>query len=1199
MQATNETQPAWLNRPLFTRASITWETLLWITILVLAVFTRFYILGARVMSHDENSHVYYSWRFFKGQGFQHDPLMHGPFQFHAIALTYFMFGDNDFTARTPAALFSIAAVMFMWFYRRYLGRAGALVGGVLMLISPYILFYGRYARNEAFIELFGVAMLWGILRYLETGLPRYMYVITLANVMHFTSKETSFIYTAQALIFLAALFIYRVSQSQWPNREYRNRFLLALMAALLLLAAIGAVITFTGGTTPTTPVAPPAAEGAAPAATSESILTPPVVALGILFGVAVMAGLYFLVSGYTLDNLRRDRPFSAMIVMLTLVLPQLAAFPVRLVGWKIPTNASEVASLTMADMLHIAAFLIPIALLSIVVGLLWNPREWLVNAAIWYSLFTIFYTSTFTNGAGFFTGLVGSLGYWLEQQGVERGNQPWYYYGLIQVPVYEFLPMLGTWLAFGLAIFAGVKTFLLTGARRAAPAADYGNGLGEEPGREGVLESASQGLDSAVNSRLLYPPARDVSAVDADEDDVPPAWEDADEVADEVDVVADDELQPAAEGGLEPAPVFALFGFWAVSSLLAYSYAGEKMPWLTVHITLPAILATAWALGRLIDGVDWGLVRRERGWLVVLLLPVFFLSFFMAAGSLLGNNPPFRGQELVQLQDTSTFLLDFLAAVASGVGLAYLIRRWPVEQFLRLLTLAFFALLAALTTRTAVQANYYAYDNANELLVYAHAAPGVKTALAQIEEISQRTTDGLAIAVAYDNETSYPYWWYLRNYPNQNYFGANPSRALRDKPVILVGDANFGKIEPVVANQYERFDYIRLWWPNQDYFDLSWDRIREALSKPAMRDAMFQIWLNRDYTRYGTVTGRDMSLPNWSPAARMRLYVRKDIAAKIWNYGAAPTAEASSADPFEGKVVTLEAVKIIGQPGNQAGQFQRPRDMAVAEDGSLYVVDADNNRIQHLTAEGEVLQVWGSFGDVAQGQAQGGQFNQPWGIGLSPDGSVYVADTWNHRVQKFTADGQFVTMWGLFGQGEQPQAFWGPRDVAVDAQGRVYVTDTGNKRVVVFDANGAFITQFGEAGLEPGQFDEPVGLAIGPDGRVYVADTWNQRVQVFQADESGVFQPFRNWEVPAWYGQSLDNKPYLAVDNTGMVFIADPEGYRILQFTSDGQPVRAWGDFGAGADTFGMPASVAVAPNGGVWVVDAGNSRVMLFSLPR
>ena len=60
---------------------------------------------------------------------------------------------------------------------------------------------------------------------------------------------------------------------------------------------------------------------------------------------------------------------------------------------------------------------------------------------------TVLYTSLFTNGFGFMTGLVGSLGYWLEQQGVNRGSQPWYYYWLIQLPIYEFLPFLGTLLA--------------------------------------------------------------------------------------------------------------------------------------------------------------------------------------------------------------------------------------------------------------------------------------------------------------------------------------------------------------------------------------------------------------------------------------------------------------------------------------------------------------------------------------------------------------------------------------------------------------------------------------------------------------------------------------------------------------------------------------------------------------------------------
>ena len=95
--------------------------------------------------------------------------------------------------------------------------------------------------------------------------------------------------------------------------------------------------------------------------------------------------------------------------------------------------------------------------------------------------------------------------------------------------------------------------------------------------------------------------------------------------------------------------------------------------------------------------------------------------------------------------------------------------------------------------------------------------------------------------------------------------------------------------------------------------------------------------------------------------------------------------------------------------------------------------------------------MWGSFADANKGDAPGGTFNEPWGIAVAPDGSVYVADTWNYRVQKFTADGKFVQMWGYFGQAEAPDAFYGPRSIAVDNDGRVYVGDTGNKRIVVFN----------------------------------------------------------------------------------------------------------------------------------------------------
>ena len=131
-----------------------------------------------------------------------------------------------------------------------------------------------------------------------------------------------------------------------------------------------------------------------------------------------------------------------------------------------------------------------------------------------------------------------------------------------------------------------------------------------------------------------------------------------------------------------------------------------------------------------------------------------------------------------------------------------------------------------------------------------------------------------------------------------------------------------------------------------------------------------------------------------------------------------------------------------------------------------------------------------------------GTFNEPWGIAIAPDGSVYVTDTWNHRIEKFTSTGKFITAWGIFGQGETPDSFYGPRGLAVDAEGRVYVTDTGNKRIAVFDSNGNFITDFGSAGFDPGQFDEPVGVAIDKNGTVYVVDTWNQRIQTFTPVET-------------------------------------------------------------------------------------------------
>ncbi len=1148
---------SWLDRPLIPGLpGLTIEMALFGLIILAAIATRFYELGARVMSHDESLHTYFSWLLYKGQGYQHSPMMHGPYQFHLIALSYFLFGVSDFTARIPAALFSIATVWMVWYWRRYLGKTGAIIAGVMMAISPFMLFYGRYVRNEAFVGFLGVLMLYAILRYLETKERKYLYYTTLALALHYTSKETSFIYTAQALLFLAIYFVAQVTRRPWVKVEHYRSFVIALAVAVLLAGlTVGfGILGRETGTLTGTETAPPLDPTTAPSpldAPGGSIS--PLTILGIASVAGFIIAAYFLVLGFTWKRIRLEPSFDLLVLIGTLVLPQLAPFPVTLAGFS-PTDYS------FDGMFRTALFLVPIALAAIVIGIWWGGMTWVKNAVLFYGIFTVLYTTVFTNGQGFFTGLVGSLGYWLEQQGVQRGSQPWYYYLLIEIPIYEFLPAIASFAA----IFVGI--FKLNQLR---------------PSGGSPAETAGTDDES-------------LETVESDEPAQPVA------------------MQPEHTEYENLRNFLGLLGFWIVTAIFAYSYAGEKMPWLTVHMAWPMILLGGWALGQIIEQTDWAGLRRSRGLLIVVLTILTILSLSAGILSLLGPNPPFQGKELAQLQDTSTFLLSAIVAIGSIVGLVYLLKDIASGSlFPNLITLTFFALLFVLTERAAFRAAYINYDNAKEYLVYAHAARGVKDVVEQAEEISKRITGGMGLSIAYDASqpdtgVSWPVVWYLRDFTNQQSFD-NPTRSLRDASILIVDAKNFDKIGPVVGEAFYEFEYARMWWPNQDYFNLDWNRIKQALTDPRIRAGIFDIWLNRDYTLYAEATGSEyLTLPTWEPTDRMRLYIRKDVAAQIWNYGVGPADITEVfADPYEGKVIELNADIVVGSWGQELGQFDAPRGIAVAPDGSLYVADSRNNRIVHLDASGNPLSAWGTaspgcpYPAAPPTDIPAGTFCEPWGVAVGPDGSVYVTDTWNHRVQKFNSEGDLLANWGVYGLGETGEAFWGPRGIAV-SDGRVYVMDTGNKRVAIFDESGQFLSQFGTVGLAPGEFDEPVGIAIGKDGTLYVTDTWNQRIQTFApADDGLTYFPLAQWDVVGWYGQSLDNKPFVAVDEDGNVFVTDPEGYRVIAYSPKGEVLFTWGALGAEAGNFGIAAALAFDADGNLWVTDAGNMRLMRFTLPR
>ncbi len=324
----------WLDQPITSLLRVNWETILFALLLILAVVSRFYDLEARVMSHDENSHVYFSWLFEQGSGYSHDPVTHGPFQFHIVALSYFLFGDNDFTARIPAALFSIATIAFMWAYRRLIGRIGALLAAFLLLISPFLLYYGRYVRNEAFVAFYGVITIWAIIRYLESGANRYLIWFTVATALHFATKETSYIYAAQALLFLACYLIYSLSRKSWGNPAYRNRFFIFLILALAMFATAGGLLILSRGASNVSGAATisPAIPGQQPLPTATAAVAPVTLTFA-LGGIACLAvAVFFVLRGYTWNLLKQERSFSLLILLGTLVLPLLAAFPVKLLG---------------------------------------------------------------------------------------------------------------------------------------------------------------------------------------------------------------------------------------------------------------------------------------------------------------------------------------------------------------------------------------------------------------------------------------------------------------------------------------------------------------------------------------------------------------------------------------------------------------------------------------------------------------------------------------------------------------------------------------------------------------------------------------------------------------------------------------------------------------------------------------------------
>lgn len=180
-----------------------------------------------------------------------------------------------------------------------------------------------------------------------------------------------------------------------------------------------------------------------------------------------------------------------------------------------------------------------------------------------------------------------------------------------------------------------------------------------------------------------------------------------------------------------------------------------------------------------------------------------------------------------------------------------------------------------------------------------------------------------------------------------------------------------------------------------------------------------------------------------------------------------------------------------GRERCRAGRgFVRPTGIAFDRRRKrLYVVDSHAHELVVLDADCRSVTTIGVRGVGT------GQFNFPTNVAVGADGSVYVTDAMNFRVQVFSPAGEFRTAFGR--NGDQAGDLARPKGLAADASGRIFVAEGLFDAVNIFDADGRHLLTFGGAGHGPGEFWLATGMAIDRHGRVYVADSFNGRVQVF------------------------------------------------------------------------------------------------------
>ena len=324
-----------------------------------------------------------------------------------------------------------------------------------------------------------------------------------------------------------------------------------------------------------------------------------------------------------------------------------------------------------------------------------------------------------------------------------------------------------------------------------------------------------------------------------------------------------------------------------------------------------------------------------------------------------------------------------------------------------------------------------------------------------------------------------------------------------------------------------------------------------------------------------------------------------------------------------------KAIATFGSKGSGRGQFNGPTRISGDDGNRLFVLDRRNKRVQVIRMGDEqggeaanlaplpsirlqaTVKLQPGIVDLALGQAQRltlsktsgrviisgeetsvlgrtGELRKPEGLTRAPDGTIFVADTLNHRVTSFAPD---ATRYSFGSRGKDPGQFNSPADVAVNTKRQIFVADTGNHRIQVFTDQGIWLAEIGKAsktkkGQKPsaGTFSSPTSLAMAKNGQLFVLDRGNLRVQVF--DQAGAF--LRQIALPAFVTDPVD----IALDDNDSLVVADAKSASIVIYRGD----KVYFRFGFAASGPGnLRGLSAVAARGDTIEVADTAGRIKVF----